>query len=311
MWYERIFRRRDSDQPEPIEEIFSDQFMRRMERLALRAERFLQGGIAGNHRSLRHEPAAEFSGHRSYTRGDDLRFVDWSAAARSDDVLVRLGNAPQDVTVHLLLDRSLSMNFGSPTKFLISQRLVAALAYIALAHGDRVKVSPFSDGIDNTLGPMQGRMRFSDLIHFVEQQRPSEITSLTRALRQAAERTPRGGMLILLSDLLTEESLEEALSGLVLPRWQVMIMHLLAPTEINPNLKGTLAFEDSETGEQAMFDVDAKTLTRYTNQVLNWCNQLEHTCFSAGAAYTRFTTDQSLERMIIPLLQQRRYLEPR
>lgn len=311
MWFERIFRRRDSAQTEHVEEIFDDQFIHRMERLSLRAERFLRGGIAGNHRSLRHVPAAEFSGHRNYTLGDDLRFVDWSAAARRDDVLVRLGNAPQDVTVHILVDCSQSMGFGSPAKLLTAQRLVAALAYIALTHGDRVMLSSFASGILSSFGPIQGRMRFTELMRFISDLKPAERTSVTAALREAADKTPFGGLLILLSDCLTDEPLDKALSGLVLPRWQVMILHILDPNELDPDLRGNIALEDSETGEQAMYDVDAKTLAKYKRSVVEWCDRLEHTCFSAGATYVRFTSDQSLDRMIIPLLQQRRFLEPR
>lgn len=311
MWFERIFRRRDSAGPVEAAAIFDERFMRRMDRLALSAERFLRGGIAGDHRSMRHTPAAEFGGHRSYALGDDLRFVDWPAAARSDNVLVRLGDAPQDVTVHILLDRSASMGFGEPTKFLAAQRLAAALAYITLVHGDRVVLTPFSAGSDAPSGPLQGRSRLTDLLRFISGLVIAESTVLTTSLRAAAQKTPHGGMLVLISDLLADEPLDVALRGLVPPRWQVVVLHLLDPQELDPGLRGNVSLEDTETGERAMYDVDAKALAEYRRRVRAWYDALEHTCFSAGAAYARFTTDQSLEQTIVPFLQQRRFLEAR
>jgi len=311
MRFEHIFRLDRDSRQETVTEIFDERFMRRMERIALYAQRFLRGGIAGEHRSLHYIPAAEFSGHRDYTPGDDLRFVDWPAAGGSDDVLVRLGDAPQDVTVYFLLDCSQSMDFGQPTKMLAMQRLAAALVYIALAHGDKTVISPFSTGIANSFGPIQGRTRFTEVLRFISNLAIVEHTSITAALRAAADRTPRGGLLVMISDLLTKEPLDIALRGLILPRWQVLILHLLDPRELEPDLRGNLALEDSETGQQMMYDLDAKTLAEYKRRVSAWCDQIEHSCFLAGASYARFTCDQSLERLIVPMLHQRRLLEGR
>ena len=125
--------------PEPDGEI-DDAFLGRLRRASLASRRNLTSGLTGEHSSPRRASALEFADYRSYSPGDDFRRVDWNAYLRLDHLLVKLADAPERVALHLLLDGSKSMDWGSPSKFAYARRLAVGLAYVALSHMDAVNL---------------------------------------------------------------------------------------------------------------------------------------------------------------------------
>jgi uncharacterized protein (DUF58 family) len=125
MWFKGIFNRKTSVDAAAL---FDEAFLRRLERMGLQAQRTLRGHPAGGeHLSLNRLPTAIFSDHRPYSPGDDFRHIDWNAYAHHQEIVVKLGEVEQSVGVHVLLDVSRSMAWGSPPKLRAAQRLAAAL----------------------------------------------------------------------------------------------------------------------------------------------------------------------------------------
>ena len=316
MWFRDIFRRRAKPGEAPL---FDEAFLRRLERMGLQAQRTLRGNpTSGEHPSRQQMASSIFSDHRPYTSGDDLRYVDWNAYARQEHVLVKLGEAEQDVDVHLLLDASASMTWGAPSKLRAAQRLVGALGYLALAHSDRLRVVPFARGAGRSFGPTQGKARMGELLRFVADA-PSAMspstgskvegsTALTEVLRNHAHRHPRGGILVLCSDLLVPDGLEDGLRWLPPPRWQVLVLHMLDPRELHPELQGPLELEDSETGQRLPLTLDEMTLATYRRNVQDWQSRIAAICIRRGASYARIMTNWPLEQQIVPYLRTRRIL---
>src|SRR3954465_6927344 len=125
--------------------LFDEKTLRKLERLTLVANRVRAGVMKGERRSSKRGTSIEFADYRDYTRGDDLRRVDWNVYARLERPYIKLLEEEEDLAVHLLVDASQSMDYGGALeetqhKFRFSQRLAAALAYIALAAGDRLTV---------------------------------------------------------------------------------------------------------------------------------------------------------------------------
>ena len=120
--------------------IFDEQTLRKLDRLALVAAQVRAGQIKGERRSTKRGTSIEFADYRDYTRGDDLRRVDWNVYARLERPFIKLLEEEEDLAVHVLLDASRSMDYGTDTqhKFHYAQRLAAALGHIALAAGDRL-----------------------------------------------------------------------------------------------------------------------------------------------------------------------------
>jgi len=314
MWFKNIFSRKTATATQPL---FDEAFLRRLERLSLQAQRTLRGQPSGGeHLSRNQLPATIFNDHRPYSDGDDYRYVDWNAYAHQEEIFVRLGEIEQNIGVHLLLDISRSMAFpvaphrrsGAPQKIHAAKRLVAALGYLALAHHDRLHVAPFGASALPPFGPAQGKARLIELLRFIENVQPNQPTALTQALSGYAKRHTRGGLLVICSDLLAPEGLEQALRALPAPRWQTLVLHILDPLELKPELNGPIELEDAETGQRLPITLDTATLAAYRRNVAAWQAHIAATCAQRGATYAQVLTNWPLERQVIPYLRARRIL---
>lgn len=307
MWFKNIFHRRNKKQQVAEQPLFDESFLRRLERMSLQAQHTLRGHPAsGEHPSRHLLPSTIFSDHRPYASGDDLRYIDWNAYARQGHMLLKLGEAEQDIDVHLMLDVSRSMSWGHPSKLRVVQQLVGALGYLSLAHSDRVHIVPFGTDPLTPFGPAQGKGRVMDMLRYIENVSVQQETNIEAVMQHHARRYQRGGLMILCSDLLTAQGLSEGLSKFQPPRWQVLVLHVLDQREILPELSGSVELTDSETGKTLSITMDETLLNAYRHNILHWQEHMALTCARRGALYARIFTDMSLEKKVIPYLRARR-----
>ena len=314
MWFKDIFNRKTSVEPAPL---FDEAFLRRLERMSLQAQRTLRGHPSGGeHLSRNRLPTAIFSDHRPYSPGDDFRHVDWNAYAHQEEIVVKLGEVEQSVGVQVLLDVSRSMAYPAsrggtdgPPKLRAAQRLAAALGYLALAHNDRLSLVPFGAAPLPAFGPAHGKGRMIDMLKFIEQLQPNQPTALAGALLAYARSHERGGLLVICSDLLAPEGLEQALRALPPPRWQTLVLHLLDQRELRPDLSGSIELVDAETGQRLPLTLDAATLAAYRRNISTWQERLANTCARRGASYAQILTHWPLEQQVVPYLRARRILQ--
>jgi uncharacterized protein (DUF58 family) len=242
--------------------------------------------------------------------------VDWNAYARLDDLHLKLGEAEQDVRVTLLIDCSTSMDWGSgdSNKLHYARLLAAAIGYIALANGDRLQVIAFGGGTQATgapWGPGSGRLRAAGLLQYLDGLHATGTMAADERLRELA-RSERGGLLVVLSDLWHNASLFEgqsaALNYFQLPRWQVLLLHLLHPEELQPPAMGDVELIDSETGARLALQTGRDGVDEYIAAVERWCGQIHDACRRRNGAYARITTGTPLERAVLPYLEAREVL---
>src|SRR5215204_7480438 len=127
--------------------LLEPKFLHRLEQLELVSRKIFSGRMKGERLSKRKGQSVEFADFRNYSVGDDLRFLDWNLFARLDKLFLRLFLEEEDLHVYLLIDNSLSMEFGSPTKLHYAKQVAAALGFIGLTNMDRVIVEAFNDRI--------------------------------------------------------------------------------------------------------------------------------------------------------------------
>ena len=229
--------------------------LRRLDRLALRTQPWLRGQSAGQRPSRRRLPSTDFREHRQYLPGDDLRHVDWNASARSEHVFVKMGERPREATIHVLLDHSASMAWGTPSKLSAARRLAVALGYLALNHGDHLVVGSLCDPAPR-FGPSHGTGRVPGLLRFVRGLKPVRNADLLKNARSYMAHQPRGGLVVLISDLLAIQDAGALVDIFPPPTWQTLVMHLLHPLEMDPAPIGEVEFQDVETHEKANYDLD-------------------------------------------------------
>lgn len=311
MWWKNTLRRnRSAARGATATTLLDEAFLRRLERLSLSASRMLRGGLVGAHPSIRRLPAPTFSDHRAYSPSDDLRYVDWNAYARQEHLHVKLGETEQDIAVHLLLDRSRSMDYGAgdTNKLHCGRLLMAALGYLALSSGDRLEASAFDIGIAQHWGPAHSRAQALSLLRYARAVEAGAQGDPQQAI-EAYTRLGGGGMLVLVSDLWAVGDLDRLLRLVQPPRWQILVLHLLHRDELEPALRGDLELEDSEQGDRIALHADAQTLERYNERLRGWFSAVEQTCARRGAQYTRLASDMPLERATIPYLRHRQVLQ--
>src|SRR5437899_11195506 len=137
--------------------------LRRLESLALQVRRAVSGQMGGERRSRRRGQSVEFADFRNYTPGDDFRLIDWNAYARLDRFMLRLFVAEEELPLTLFLDMSGSMDWGSPNKAQTARRLAGAIAYVALAALDRVRLTVFAHAPTSGGAPYRGRRAAAQL----------------------------------------------------------------------------------------------------------------------------------------------------
>src|ERR687885_161869 len=98
----------------PYGHIFDSDFMKKLEKLSLVSKKLKAGRFKGERRSPKRGQSVEFADYRNYTHGDDLRRVDWNAYARMERLFIKLFQEEEDLTVHVLVDASKSMDWGDP-----------------------------------------------------------------------------------------------------------------------------------------------------------------------------------------------------
>lgn len=237
----------------------------RLDRLAVHGRRRVRGVWAGRHRSVRMGESLDFADYREYNPGDDFRRIDYSLWARLGVVLVRLFEAEDELPLRVLIDRSASMRFGE--KFTTARTLAALVTYLGLASGERVRVLTVPDGERPALqGPWA---RHVDAWHrterWIEALEPGGGTDLPGAATLMAAPGAHRGPVVLISDLLGEG-------------WQVaidrlgtlgggIVLHVLDPAEIEPDLTGDLTLRDAETGAEVQVSVSDAALDRYRTRV--------------------------------------------
>ncbi len=279
-------------------------FLRTLDRLALQTQRRLRGDNIGQRASYRRLPASDFREHRVYQPGDDLRHVDWNASARAEHVFIKMGEQHKEASLHLLLDSSASMQWGRPSKLWAGRRLAAALGFIALNYGDRLTVADTASSAA-PYGPKMGKAHVPNLLRHLRELPLQRQADLPAMAARYVRRHPRGGFVVVISDLADVENLGAVLDHFRPPTWQALVLHLLHPAELEPTLRGEIELQDAETSERANYDLDANALERYRAFVADWCAGFERSCLEHGAAYARLLADSPLEQSVLPYLRRR------
>ena len=286
--------------------VFDEDFLRRLERLAVLVRRPVRGGLKGGRRSVKRGQSVEFADYRDYSLGDDLRQLDWNVYARLEKLLVKLFIEEEDLTVALLVDGSASMTHGAPDKLVFAKRAAAALGYVALAAEDRVVLASLAGRTSRRRAALRGSGRAFRLLAELSAIQPAAgPTDLVAACRHALAQVTGRGVIVLVSDLL-DPGAERALRDLAGTGSEVIVLHVLAPDEVTPTLEGDLRLVDAETGATVDVTLDLAARERYTDRVEAWRNELATLAAKRRIAYVPLTSDLPLADLVFAELRRRR-----
>jgi len=283
----------------------SAEFLAQLERLSLISRRPVRGWAAGDRTSRRPGRSVEFCDYRAYGVGDDLRYVDWNIFARTDRLYVKLFVDDEDLCLHLLVDASGSMDWGAPSKLQWAARMAAALGFVGLASLERVGVGILRERLAEGWAPGRGRGRITSLFEFLGGLEGGGTTNLNAALASYAARARGSGLVVLVSDLLDPAGYEAGLKSLLERRFEVHVIHVLSPDELEPELAGDLRLVDRETGEARPLSIDAATLEAYRERLQRFLDGAEAFCRNHAIPYQRAVSDVPVEKLVLQALRGR------
>jgi uncharacterized protein (DUF58 family) len=276
--------------------------------LELRARVVVEGLWAGLHPSPFTGFSVEFTEYRQYSPGDDLRYLDWRALARTDRHYLKKYQEETNLRCQLLVDASRSMQFGSRgvTKADYARTLAATIAYFLLQQRDQVGATLFADKLT---GVVPARWRPGQLRHLLALlDRPQETreTRLDRALEQVAPLWRKRSLVIILSDFLSPAiEWDQALGRLVAAGHDVRAVQVLDPAELTLEFGRTALWQDLEGGPRLYID-PAQARAGYVERISAHQLAVKDALQRRGIRHVLATTDRPLDFVVLELLRDAR-----
>lgn len=277
-------------------------FIRMLDRLSLVTRRMMAGDMQGERRSPRRGSSVEFADYRAYTPGDDFRQIDWKLYGRMERVFLKLFVAEEELTIHLLLDTSASMDWGEPNKLHYARQIAAAFGYVALSGLDRVSVTAFG-GSGATLRSVRGKRGALPLLDFLGRVPAGGSASLANVCRRYAQQATKAGPLLLCSDLM-DATWQDALKALTTRSFEVIVLHTLAPQELRPELDGDFRLLDAEGGDPVEISADPQLLRRYEENLKSWQAEIERYCQGRSMTYIPVDSSMPVDDFVLSTMRQ-------
>lgn len=265
--------------------------------LQLRPRHAADGQVVGRHQSRHRGFSVEFAAHRAYVPGDDLRYLDWKAYGRSDKRYVRQFEDQRELACYLVLDASASMNYHGdprrPTKLAWARQPLAALAWLALRQHDAAGLYTFDQQLHAHCQASSQPSQLGRLLEVLSRVHGQGKTAAGPALRGLAVRLRRRGLLVLVSDLLTDlESLFSGLSRLQAAGHEIWILQVLDPCELEFPFGGRLVFRGMEAESPVL--ADATSLRdAYVQTIRTQLQRVDSLCTRRQILYHLALTDTS------------------
>ena len=296
-----------------VEEYLRPDVIQQVARLDLKAKFIIEGFLAGLHSSPYQGFSTEFSEHRKYSIGDDLKKIDWNVFGRTDRFYVKEFQAETNLNCYLLVDVSESMAYsygGVITKLEYSTCLAAALGYLMISQQDAVGLATFDSDVVGYVPPRSKRQQLAGILGILargSQHKPSRIGF---CLHKAAELFRRRGLAILFSDLIPspEESPEDIFAALEHLRYRghdVICFHVLDHAELNLPYEGPTRFVDTESGQQVTLQPEA-VREDYRQEIQDLIEFYRRRCTEARMDFVQVDTSVSFDRVLIAYLISRK-----
>jgi uncharacterized protein (DUF58 family) len=285
--------------------LLEPEFLNKLEQLELVSKKIFVGRMKGERKSKRRGSSVEFADHRQYSVGDDLRHIDWNVYGRLDRLFLKLFLEEEDLHFYTLLDTSLSMDFGEPTKLHYGKQVAAALAFIGLVNHDRVMLDTFSSNLDAGMSSIRGRSQMYRVVGYLDKLAANGASDLTASVKSFAIKHSGKGVVVIISDFLDKRGYEPALRYLLARNMDIYAIHVLSNEEVNPELVGDLRLVDAEDEDIAEITVSAPLLRRYKENLNAFVGGMKEWCTKRGITYI-FTTNQNpFDKLILNYLRER------
>ncbi len=285
------------------QELFDDEFLKRLESLAIVSRRIAAGRQRADRRSKKRGSGVEFADHRTYVAGDDIRHLDLGVYQRLGKLLIRLYEEEEDLSIYFILDCSASMGFGDQRKFDQARRVAAALAYVALSGLDRVTIVGARDELSARMPTTRGKSRIFRVFRFLGGLSPGGRTNLYEAAKTFVAQHKRRGVAVLLSDLYDPAGFEGGINVLRFNKFEPYVVHLVDARDAHPPLHGDVRIVDCESGENRDVTVTKGVLGELSKSYEAYLQGIERFCASRQVPYVAASVDEPFDELVLRVLR--------
>ena len=278
--------------------------------ISMKAKLVVEGYIIGQHRSPYHGFSVEFSEHRSYEPGDEVRHIDWKLYGKTNRLYVKRYEEETNLRAHLILDTSKSMSYTSNkvSKLDYGSYLLAALSYLMISQQDAAGVVLFDEKIRSFVPPKSTPSHLNTLLNILDAPIPGNDTKIESVLHQMAERINKRGLVIIISDLLDEpKNVFKGLKHFRHKKQEVILFHILDRNELEFEFENRTKFVDMESGEEITTD-PWHIKNDYKNLILDIQKYYRRNCRLNKIDYVPLYTDDSLDKGLSEYFNKRQRL---
>jgi uncharacterized protein (DUF58 family) len=278
--------------------------------ISMKAKLVVEGYIIGQHRSPYHGFSVEFSEHRSYEPGDEVKHIDWKLYGKTNRLYVKRYEEETNLRAHLILDTSKSMSYTSNkvSKLDYGSYLLAALSYLMISQQDAAGVVLFDEKIRSFIPPKSTPSHLNTLLNVLDTPKPGNDTKIESVLHQMAERINKRGLVIIISDLLDEpKNVLKGLKHFRHKKQEVILFHILDRNELEFEFDNRTKFVDMESGEEIITD-PWHIKNDYKNLILDIQKYYRRNCRLNKIDYVPLYTDDSLDKGLSEYFNKRQRL---
>ena len=291
---------------------FHPETLSKIARLELRARHVVEGFVSGMHKSPYKGFSVEFANHRLYTPGDDIRHIDWRVYAKADRFFIKEYEEETNMRVHLLLDCSGSMAYpdhpgtARMTKWDYAATVAASIAHLLIYQQDAVGLTLFDTGIRSRIPVSANRASLHVLAEALEAQDPNGKTNMKMLFDELAGSIPRRGMVVILSDLLTDtDDIIRGLQRLRYGQHDVLILHVLDHDELEFPFADRTLFEGMENPEIEILSDPQALRQSYLDAMQAFISTVRSACLDHNIDYALLDTADGLDVALVSWLASR------
>ena len=292
-----------------ISDFLTPEAMRKLEQLAIRSRHVVEGSQSGGHRSPLKGASVEFADRREYVKGDNLRNLDWKVFGRTERYYIRQFEEETSLRVHVILDGSGSMSYGSdglPTKYQYACRIAAALGYITSKQQDSLGLTIYDNEVRDLIPARNGTRHLRLFCERLAAHEPRQITDTGKALHALAGQLSRRGLIVLLTDCFDNpEAVFNAIAHFRKRMHDVILLQILDPVELELSIGSVAEFTDLETGEKLEID-PTSARAAYKKELQAFIDSIREKCAVMNVDYRLVSTAESYEDFIHQYLIERR-----
>lgn len=267
-------------------------FIKALDRLQIILKKRIYADHQGAHQASHGGEGLVFRDFKAYSPGDDFRHIDWRIYARTDKFYIKRFEAERNLTVHILVDSSASMNFGSkghPTKFEYAAQVGLGFSYIAMRNNERFNLSTFTEHV-SAFKPRKGVGNLAYLFDYMGEMRVEGKSSFLQSMEEYRKRITSKSFIVFISDFLYDlNEVEEILSRY--RRSQVYVIQVLDIQERDLNLQGDVILEDSETQTKMRTFMSMRLKNSYQQRLEEHIARLKDICEHNSASFISVSTN--------------------